>query len=140
MREIARIVEELDYQPILALDFDVPEDKIRDYDLLLLHNCKYAIFEITFGDGHLVEIERASNYKLLSILLVFQVRDESRRAPPSASQMLLTSTFPRFEYRTFEELREYLSTFLPRRIVVEKELGVSTAVTRAVTISTSETG
>lgn len=107
------MVEELGYQPILALDFDVPEQKIRDYDLLLLHNCKYAIFEITFGNGHLVEIERASNYKLLSILLVFQVRDESKKPPSGASQMVLTSAFPRFGYRTFAELKEYLPNFLP---------------------------
>ena len=121
------MVEELGFQPILALDFDVPEDKIRDFDLLLLHNCKYAIFEITFGDGHLIEIERASNYKLLSIFLVYQVRDDSRTPPSGASQVVLTSAHKRFGYRTFEELKEYLPTnFLPPPYTtVEKKISVT---------------
>lgn len=106
------MVEELGYQPIIALDFDVPVTEIRRYDLILLHNCRYAIFEITFGDGHIAEIERAKDYDVQT-LLIYQVRDEKREPPPGATQMILTTAFQRFGYKTFSELRNYLPNFLP---------------------------
>jgi hypothetical protein len=112
LREIASIVQDLGYQPIIALDFDIPETEIRRYDLILLHNCKYAIFEVTFSNGHLIEIERARDYDVQT-LLVYQVRDENRKPPPGATQMILTSAFPRFGYKNFTELKEYLRSFLP---------------------------
>lgn len=106
------MVEELGYQPIIALDFDIPATEIRRYDLILLHNCKYAIFEVTFGNGHIIEIDRARDYEVQT-LLVYQVRDEKRQPPPGATQMILTSAFPKFGYKTFDELRSYLPSFLP---------------------------
>lgn len=122
LRKIADMVRDLGYQPILALDFDVPKEEIYSYDIRLLANCKYAIFEITWGNGHLMEIVRAQDFNVQT-LLVYQARDESKEPPPAASMMVLTSAFPKFGYRTFEELREYLPNFLPpRRIVIEKEL------------------
>ena len=112
LREIGRMVEELGYQPIIALDFDVSKEEVRSYDLRLLANCKYAIFEISFSDGHLIEIERSGDYKVQT-LLVYQARDEKREPPPGASLMVLGSAHQRFGYLNFKELKEYLPTFLP---------------------------
>ena len=106
------MVEELGYQPILALDFDVPSQEIRSYDLRLLASCKYAIFEISFSNGHLVEITRAADFNTQT-LLVYQARDETKSEPSGASQMVLTSAFQKFGYRDFEELRKFLPAFLP---------------------------
>lgn len=117
-------MEELGYQPILALDFDVPAEKIRSYDLRLLASCKYAIFEISFPNGHLVEITRAMDFNTQT-LLVYQARDETKKEPPGASQMILTTAFPRFGYRTFEELKEYLPNFLPATYPMEKEIQIT---------------
>lgn len=111
LRQIASMVIELGYQPIFALDFVMPRDRTREYSLRLLHNCSYAIFEITLGNGHIVEIERAKDYDV-DVLLVYQVVDEKSGPPPSVTQMVLSSSFAKFGYRTFGELREYVQTFL----------------------------
>lgn len=105
------MVEELEYQPILALDFDVPIQEIYNYDLRLLASCKYAIFEITFDAGHLAEIAKCQDFNVKT-LLVFQARDKNKEPPPSASQMALSSAHQRFGYITLEELKGYLPNFL----------------------------
>lgn len=112
LRLIASMVKELGYQPIIALDFDVRIEEVYSYDLRLLANCKYAIFEISFDAGHLAEIAKCQDFNV-EALLVYQARDEKKEPPPSASQMALSSAHQRFGYIDFEELREYLSTFLP---------------------------
>jgi len=114
IREIERVVQELGYQPIIALDFDIPEDLIRHHDLMLLHNCKWAIFEVTLGNGHLMEIERTNDYEN-EVLLLYNVRDERRECPPSMSMMI--RTFTRAEMLSYldpEELRRIISDFLPQ--------------------------
>ena len=112
IREIESVVQELRYQPIIALDFDIPEQFIRHHDLMLLHNCKYAIFEVTLGDGHLMEIERTNDYEN-KVLLLYNVRDERRECPPSMSMMLRTFTHARMvSYMDSEELRRLISDFL----------------------------
>lgn len=125
LREIADIVRELGYQPIIALDFDASKEEVRSYDLRLLSNCKYAIFEISFSDGHLIEIERSGDYKVQA-LLVYQVRDDKREPPPGASLMVLGTAHPRFGYLDFKELGEYLLTFLPQdRQTIPKTLKIA---------------
>ena len=118
------MVKELGYQPIIALDFDATKEEVRSYDLRLLANCKYAIFEISFSNGHLIEIERSGDYAVQA-LLVYQVRDEKREPPPGASLMVLGSAHPRFGYMNFKELKRYLTTFLqPERQTVSKTLEI----------------
>jgi len=111
LREIKKIVSDFGYQPILALEFDVPLEKVHDYDLLLLHNCKYSIFEITMPNGHLMEIERAKEYDVKT-LMVFQARDEKRKTPPAASSMVLSLKLPIYGYLNFYDLRERIKKFL----------------------------
>lgn len=111
LRKIESIVSDFGYQPILALEFDVPIEKVHDYDLLLLHNCKYSIFEITIPNGHLMELERSKEYAV-ETLVVFQVRDEKREPPPSISKMVLSLDLPKFGYLDFEELKKKISEFL----------------------------
>lgn len=52
------------YTPIIAYEFTKPDEmSIREQALLLLHNCKYAIFDISGRGGHLMEIERTFDYQ-----------------------------------------------------------------------------
>lgn len=114
LKEIAKRTQALGYQPVIALDFDVPPEQIHHYDLILLHNCKYAVFEVTFPDGHLMEIERAREYGV-QVLAVFQVRDETRTPPPTISSMLLTLNVDKYGYLDFDDLAIKISKVLPRR-------------------------
>lgn len=63
--EIAKFVRDnlgRHFVPIVATDFEIPDGKERDYCLRLLHNCKFAIFELTSMAGQLIEVERAKDY------------------------------------------------------------------------------
>lgn len=111
LREIKKIVSDLGYQPILALEFDVPIEKVHDNDLLLLHNCNYSIFEVTIPDGHLMELERAEEYGVKT-LVIFQARDEERKPPPSISSMILSLDLPKYGYLNFKDLKEKITEFL----------------------------
>jgi hypothetical protein len=111
LREIKSIVSNLGHQPILALEFDGPIEKVHDNDLLLLHNCKYSIFEITIPDGHLMELERANEYGV-ETLMVFQARDEKRKPPASISSMVLSLDLPKYGYLNFADLKKRISKFL----------------------------
>jgi DNA polymerase III delta prime subunit len=119
LREIARFVWESGKIPILAYDFDVPLDKINEYDLKLLHRCKYAIFEITLPNGHHYEIAAGLTYNVTEYLL-YQARDERREIPPTVSSMLKTlnaqgikPTY--FGYSTFAEAKDYIGKILKKK-------------------------
>jgi hypothetical protein len=118
LRMISEIISDLGYQLILALEFDVPPSQVHDYDLLLLHNCRYAIFEITMPNGHLMELERAKEY-VVQTLAVYQARDESRKPPPTVTSMILPMKIPKYGYLVFDDLNVCISEFLPSRDITD---------------------
>ena len=78
------------FTPILPYDdFQIPQGQVYETDLRLLHNCKYAIFEVTQPGGELFEIARCTEYRVTT-LLVYQARGFSE-APPNVKTMLLES-------------------------------------------------
>jgi hypothetical protein len=118
LRTISDFVSNLGYQPIMALDFDVPLSEVHHYDLLLLHNCKYAIFEVTLPNGHLMELERAKDYGV-ETFAVYQARDEKRKPPPTISSMILSLKILKYGYLDFDELKVRISKFLPSRDITD---------------------
>ena len=109
--EIKEIVLSLGYEPIVAFDYGIPEDKIHHHDLMLLHNCKYAIFDVSQSDGHLMEIERTRDYDVKT-LLVYSARDEKRQPPGSMSTMIKTLGIQMSGYLNSNELMQLISRFL----------------------------
>jgi hypothetical protein len=77
---------------------------------MLMQKCRYAIFEITVTNGHLMEIERAKDFKNLKVILVYQAMDPAR--PPSITRMLMTTSFEKFGYTNFIQLVSVLDSFL----------------------------
>jgi class 3 adenylate cyclase/tetratricopeptide (TPR) repeat protein len=69
LREIGKYTEENGFQPILAYDFKIEND-IHHFDLRLLHQCKYAIFDETHPAGELMEIERSKDYEV-SVFIIY---------------------------------------------------------------------
>lgn len=58
------IMQSNKFVPIIADECTKPDEmSIREHALLLLHNCKYAIFDISGRGGHLMEIERTFDYR-----------------------------------------------------------------------------
>lgn len=73
LREIARFVEDCSFTPVLAYDCEMPKSLVHDETMLLLHNCRFAIFDVTRPSGELMELERIKDYGNLA-LLVYQVK------------------------------------------------------------------
>lgn len=69
LRELAKYVDELGYYPVIAIDYDPPRDdknqellNVHDFDVLLIHVCNYAIFELSKPAGQYNEIEWAIRF------------------------------------------------------------------------------
>lgn len=109
LREIAKYVKHFDFQPIIAFDFDVSEGT-HDSDLRLLHNCKYAIFDITHSAGEVMELERSKDYGT-RVMVVYQTREKGS-IPDQLSSMILTAGFRRSGYHDFKGLNDIVKEFL----------------------------
>jgi len=116
IRELARFVEDMNLHPIVCYDFDVPKDKIYEYDLKLLHRCERAIFEVTAPDGHHYEIQKGLEYNV-RVFVLYQVRDEKRTPPPTITSMLTSFNIqgvkPKsFGYMNFQEAKRQVVRWL----------------------------
>ena len=72
IEKVADIVSELDYEPIVCHQVVTPQEMERDIRskcLVLLHCCKYAIFDLAEQKGQLVEIDRAPEYGVLTLVV-----------------------------------------------------------------------
>jgi len=117
LRLIRQIVKDLDFVPIMPID--LPETSnpeyetfIHDISLKLLGECAFAIFEVTFSNGHLMEIERAKDFTHLNTILVYQI--QKRGEKPTVTSMLMTKKFEKIGYRNFTELTSDINDFLLR--------------------------
>lgn len=108
--EIERIVSDLGFTPIIADQYGMKEKEIHDCTMRLLHNCKYAIFDISTISGALMEIERIRDYKIKA-LIVFSSREEKGIPKQQTTRMIDPILRPR-GYRNFSELRRIIENFL----------------------------
>lgn len=114
-----------DFVPILPYDdFQIPPGQVYDTDLRLLHNCKYAIFEVTNPGGELFEIARCAEYKV-NTMLVYQARGFTD-APPNVKTMLLESgPHEHRSYLTTSQLEQIVDEFLRQKNPIEWHRAVS---------------
>ena len=110
LNHIKQLVAERGYDPIIAWDFIIPSGLTRHHSLMLLHECKYAIFEVTQIAGQLIEIERSRDYEVIALALC-QGRGQ-------IGDMLATSFnsagIPLKRYDALQRLRDHINEFLPR--------------------------
>ena len=113
--KIKEIVTRLGFEPVIVDDYVVPEDKVRHFSLMLLHSCKFAIFDITVAGGQYVEIERARDYGIKP-LLVFSA-DSTRRESPFTSGLKMLEIENAKAYRDIEtDLEPYIREYLSRSV------------------------
>lgn len=106
---IKEAVVSKNYIPIVAADYGINPDTTHDDCLVLMHTCKYAIFDITSPGGQLMELERAHDYKV-EVLLVRQSMDPANlRIPP----MIKSLGYNVEGYRDYRDLRDIVRKFLP---------------------------
>lgn len=118
LREIARFVCEVSSPdkkliPIIPYDFmksRIPETQTMEWDLSILANCRYAIFDLSDLGAQLVEMQEADP-KYTNSLIVYPVR-ERRNEPERGRRTVLSFGLPHFGYRTFHELKGIVWRFL----------------------------
>jgi hypothetical protein len=109
--KIRDMVRAAGWLPVFPLEFDIPRDQIHDWDLRILHSCRYAIFEVSQAAGELMEIERANEYRTKT-LLVFQTRGPDQKEPPRVASMLRTCGQRLQGYVNDDDLRRLIDSFL----------------------------
>ncbi len=121
LRDIKAAVYKLNsgFVPILPIDdFQIPQAQIYEWDLRLLHNCRYAIFEVTLPAGELFEIARCVEYGVTA-LLVYQGRGATG-APPRARTMLLGSgKHQHRSYRDRNHVENIVDEFLQQKMPMQ---------------------
>jgi hypothetical protein len=111
LRDIQEAVIRLNYNPILTHEVQGAEQSVHHHNLMLLHTCKYAIFEVTLLEGQLMEIERTTDYGIIP-LLVCAASEESDDSRVKLSAMLETAGFKIRGYRDIAHLRTIISEYL----------------------------
>ncbi len=116
LRYIAKLVNDFnDFKAILPIDLpklskDSYDHLIHDVSMEYLQGCSYAIFEVSLSDGHLMELERASNIVGLNVLLVFQQRKTDDE--PIITRMVLSTKFDKKAYENFSQLIKIIGDYL----------------------------
>jgi hypothetical protein len=115
LRCIKRIVEDFMFVPVMPIELTETskpeyEQFIHDVSMEILGECSFAIFEVTFSNGHLMEIERANDYEHLKKILVYQITQSGEK--PTVTGMLMTNKFKKLGYRNLTELSTEIKSFL----------------------------
>lgn len=84
LRAIYEFVQKNKFQPILAANFTIPEEKENKTALFLLKSCKLAIFEMsTSGSGgECMELQKTKDYKNITLVLYQILYDDSKPDVP----------------------------------------------------------
>lgn len=112
--EIQKYVRELSkgfFIPVLAADYNIKQGEERNSCLRLLHNCRFAIFELTTPSGQMIEIDAAKNYGINFIVICNSYNQNPFYAPginmtDVKSKIIL--------YRSLAELESIISDYLIR--------------------------
>jgi len=109
--KIKEIVVRLGFEPVIVDDYVIPEDRTRQFSLMLLHTCKFAIFDITAAGGQYIEIERARDYDIKP-LFIFSA-DSANRDHPLTSGLKMLGAEDLKAYRDMEtELEPLIKRYL----------------------------
>ena len=98
------------YVPLMVREVDFPMTHIHHHSLLLLHTCKYAIFDITDTAGQLMEIERTIDYEN-EVLVLYGESSDSTNYITS-----MVKTLPKVKIRSYrnpDDIPQIVSEFLP---------------------------
>ncbi len=118
LRHIGQVVRDLGFEPIIPADYpaEFSDEEVHEASIELLMKCRWAIFEVSLPNGHMMEIERCHDLVgkgRMRVLLVWQVpKHDPEGDYPTASRMLLTGNFDKNAYCNFAELTRELAKFL----------------------------
>ncbi|MBA7596489.1 hypothetical protein ES703_03461 [subsurface metagenome] len=119
LREIKRHVDSLGYISIIPYDCGMPLEYVKDFihsfDMFLLGECRYAIFEVTSAAGQLMELQRAIDNPECEVRVLYKTRDDQQLdIPEHVSSMITTSVRNLRGYSNFEDLPGIIKEFFPK--------------------------
>jgi len=118
LREIRKYVDLLGYSSIIPYECGMPEEYIKNYihpfDMFLLQQCKYAIFEVTSAAGQLMELQRALDDPGCEVRVLYKIRNDNQsEIPEHVSSMITTSVRNSQGYASFGDLQGIIKGFFP---------------------------
>ncbi len=120
LEKIRDIVEEAGFDAIIASDFETPKGmEIYQKCLLLLHCCKFAVFDFSEYAGQSHEFERGSDYGVITLVIWPLSRDES--ITEMVKSQIDIKGIEHKTYTTFDEMSFIISEFLKRRSLPSEE-------------------
>jgi hypothetical protein len=115
LNEICRIVREAGMTPVIAWDYDVPRGWAHHHSLMLLHECRHAVFEVSTPAGQLMELERCRDYGI-DPLVVYQGNERTGRLPTMVADLLIRLGQTPRRYRDIGELDPQIKGYLTRPV------------------------
>jgi hypothetical protein len=107
---LVAVVTRVGFDAVATWDFDIPADLTHHHSLMLLHESRSAIFDVTAEAGQLMELERCRDYGIDPLV----IHGADRGEPPSSMISTLLGrlgleTHTYHDPGTLEQLvREYL--------------------------------
>lgn len=105
---IIKPVLDFEFAPIIAAEFKSSPEDIHHDALLLLHNCRYAIFDVSSKGGHMMEAERTLDYGTETLF----VCRENESANVSAMLKSLGRNYEIHFFKSRKELKDHIFNFL----------------------------
>jgi len=119
IERIGKLCVKLGRDPVIASQFETPPHRIHHHALMLLHECRAAIFEVSDDVGQLMEIERLRDYQVSALMLC--QKDKNRLS--AMLKTLFEFSDCQFEqYSTMEEMDMHVRRFLKQ---IKKGKGAS---------------
>ena len=110
---LKRAVEEVGFIPIIAKEVfkEVDPSKIHSESLRLLHNCGFAVIDITNPAGQLMELERARDYGVITF--VSYSSKHPSKVPVTLSKVMENWRLGYlFSYEDIEGLKKFVKSIL----------------------------
>lgn len=111
IRHIENVVRGLGFTPIIAMDVNIAPEYTHQHTLILLHTCKFAIFDVSNPAGQLMEIERTIDYENEK-LLVYSTLEPGGEPSPYVSSMLQTMNIRMEGFANLPDLDPIIRVFL----------------------------
>ena len=111
--DLKKVIDEIGLIPIIAKEVykDIDPSRIHDESLRLLHNCGFAVIDITNPAGQLMELERARDYGVVTFVS-YSSRHPSKMPITLAKAMENWGLGYLFNYETFEGLKKFVRSIL----------------------------
>lgn len=111
IHRIGQVCQAAGFDPVIEFQFEVPEALIHHHALMLLHECRLAIFEVSTDAGQLMELERCRDYSIEPLVL-FQGVGEHGSVSAMVATLLSRLNLNPVKYSTLEELDLLILNYL----------------------------